>query len=373
MGDSKINLKDLKEDSKGKKKYFNFSIEIKYLILTLFILVLFILSSEAFGLVNFVKNNLLQQEEICGDGTLYNSCSDIKPYFCSGGKLIDLASVCGCPNNFVKRNDSCVSVYQTNPEELSLNYTLRGEDYSVNFSVYGDFEDYISKVPRSIYYSVEDNSSRADFKLKAINEEEQKKLLLPLVIEIENITNNKEDQMRIAISIVQNIPFGASNKTTTFGNYIINYSRYPYEVLYDMQGICGEKTDLLVFLLREIGYGTAFFYYPLGNHEAVGVKCPIKRSLLKSGYCFVETTGPSIITDNKISYVGVGRLYETPEIYSISDGISLKNNLYEYSDATKLIKIRNLIEKNGWLGPVRERTFEKLKEKYGLVDEYYPG
>ncbi len=284
-----------------------------------------------------------------------------------------MASVCECSDNFVKINNSCVSIYQTKPKEIFLEYVLLGENYSVSFVVYDGFINYISEVPRSIYYSYEDNFSRADFKIKAINEEEQRKLLMPLVIKIQNMTLNKEDQVRIAISIVQNIPFGVSNKTLSFGKYEVNYSRYPYEVLYDMQGICGEKTDLLAFLLKEMGYGTAFFYYPLHNHEVLGVKCPIKESLAKSGYCFVETTGPSIITDDKIYYTNMGKLHSEPEIYLISEGESIGDKFYEYSDADKLIKIRDFIEENGWLGPVQKRTFEEIKEKYGLAEKYYGG
>jgi len=346
----------------------------KYLILTLFVVVLLILFSGGFGLVDFMDKNIFQSKEnICGDGTLYNACSYAKPYFCLNGKLIDLASKCGCPNNFVKKGDFCVSPYQKNSKTVLLKYTLDGENYIMDFIVYGNFADYVSKVPRSIYSTGGYNSSRLDFKLKAINEEEQRKFLLPLVIKIENITNDKEDQARIAISLVQNIPFGASNKTLFFGSSKLNYSRYPYEVLYDMEGICGERTDLLAFLLREIGYGTASFYYPTYNHEALGIKCPMKESFIKSGYCFVETTGPSIITDSEISYVGVGKLSSSPEVYPISGGVSLENGMVEYSDASKLIGIRNFIEKHGWLGPLREITFKKLKKKYGLVDEYNSG
>lgn len=363
---------DLKVDSKGSKEYFDFSVQVKYLIFTLFVVVLFILFSGGFGLVQLIENKLHSQEEsVCGDGTPYDSCSLTKPYFCLNGKLIDYVSVCGCPDNFFKRDDYCISIYQTNPKEISLNYTLRGKSDSINFIFYGGFENYISKVPRSIHYSSGENSSRADFKLKAVNEEEQKKFLMPLVIKIQNITNNKEDQMRIAVSIVQNIPFGASNKTSTFGDYTVNYSRYPYEVLYDKQGICGEKTDLLIFLLKELGYETAFFYYPSYNHEAVGIKCPVKESLIESGYCFIETTGPSILTDNKMSYVGVGKLDATPEVYTISEGVSLGKNLYEYSDAKQLIRIRDIVEKNGWLGPLSDIVFKRLVEKYRLIDEYH--
>jgi len=362
---------DNNSDSKEAKFSFKFPIEEKYLALTLFVLVLFFLFSGGFGLFDLVKNNLYQQEKTCGDGTLYNSCSNTKPYFCSDGKLIDLAPLCTCPSGFVQKDYICIPIHQKNPKEISLNYTLRGEEFFINFIVYENFAEYVSEIPRSISYLPGDNFSRADFKIKAINEEEQKKMLMPLVIQIQNITSDKEDQMRIAISIVQNIPFGVSNKTSIFGKYELNHSRYPYEVLYDMQGICGEKTDLLAFLIEKIGYGTAFFYYPQENHEAFGIKCPVKQSLMKSGYCFIETTGPSIITDNKIYYVNTGKLSSEPEIYPLAEGESIEKSFYEYSDADKLIKIRRLIDENGWLGPLKEKTYEKLKEKYGLAENYY--
>ena len=360
---------DTNNITKTLEKHYKISVKIKYLVFTLFILMILL-----FFVLDFLNSDFFNKEKdgsICGDETLINNCSSVKPYFCLNGELIDLASVCGCPDNFIKRNDSCISIYQTNPKEITLNYVLRGENYSINFTAYEGFVNYLSQLSRSIRYSNGDESSRADFKLKAINEEEQKKLLLPLVVQIQNITSNKEDQARIAISIVQNIPFGASNKTSTFGSYQVNYSRYPYEVLYDMQGICGEKTDLLAFLLREIGYGTSFFYYPLYNHEALGIKCSVKESIMGTSYCFIETTAPAIITDNKISYVGVGKIYESPQIYFVSEGISLGDNIYEYSDAEQLIRIRDAIAKDGMLNPLRKIIFENLKEKYGLAEYYY--
>ena len=365
---------DVKRGSGSLKYSTRLSTQNKYLLFTLFVLVLLILFSGGFGLVDFFKENLSQmKEEACGDGTPYNSCSSTKPYFCLDGELMDLAYICGCPDGFAKKDNVCTSSYQTDPKEISLMYTLRGESYSMNFLVYEGVADLISKIPRSIYYSDGNQYSRGDFNLKAVSDEEQRKFLLPLVIQIQDITNDKEDQARIAISIVQNIPFGVSNRTLTFGGTKVNYTRYPYEVLYDMEGVCGERTDLLAFLLGELGYGTASFYYPSYNHEALGIKCPVEESLEGSGYCFVETTGPSIITDNKISYVGVGKLYGSPEIYPIYEGDSLGEGIYEYSDADKLIRIRKSIEKRGRVNIFMHNTYEKLNEKYGLINEYYSG
>lgn len=44
----------------------------------------------------------------CTDGTLYGQCSVNKPKYCENGKLIDKASLCGCPANYEISGDQCV-------------------------------------------------------------------------------------------------------------------------------------------------------------------------------------------------------------------------------------------------------------------------
>ena len=129
---------------------------------------------------------------------------------------------------------------------------------------------------------------------------------------------------------------------------------------------------MLVFILREMGYGVAFFYYPLENHEAVAVKCPRRNSVGKTGYCFVETTGPAIMTDDEIEYSGIGKLSSEPELIVISEGKSIGNWWYEFRDANGLIRIRNAMERNGMVGALQFNKFEKLSEKYGLEKIYNP-
>lgn len=344
----------------------------KYIVLTLFVVFLFALFSGGFGIFHFVYEDYSSERgDVCGDGTLYNACSNVKPYFCYQGKLIEDAYTCGCPEGFNVTNGACFSNYHTSPKIIPLSYTLRGERKLIEFVAYGGFVDYISKIPRFISYSEGENFSRADFTLNSINENEQRKFLLPLVIQIQNIAKSPEDQVRIAISIVQNIPFNPSDKSLYFGDDIINYSRYPYDVIYDYQGICGEKANLLIFLLRELGYGVSLLYYPGENHEAVGIKCPVEESLIESGYCFIETTGPSIITDNELFYSGRGLLFSTPEIYIIEEGETLGKNLYEYGDVERLIKIRNYMYKNSLIGPIKKSIYNSIRLKYGLVEDYY--
>ena len=371
--------KEAGSDSFGKKsKNFNFSVNKKifYLILIfLFVVAMFILAS---GFSKIVKENIHGTIPFCGDGSFPGTCSLMKPYYCNGtGFLVYDANSCGCPDSgeFAKIDGFCVSAYQTSPKEISLKYVLNGEEKNLNYEVYGGLDDYLSTLKQSITYSDGQVSSRADFKLNQMNEEVERNFLLPLVLSIQNLApGDKDTQARIAISLVQNIPFGASNKTYNFAGQNVSYSRYPYQVLYDNEGVCGEKTELLAFILRELGYGVSFFYYQDENHEALGIKCPIGESFSFTGYCFVETTGPSIITDNKLNYVGTGKLNSVPKLFFISEGLTFgQDNFYEKNDADKLINIRSFIEKHSWIGPLKKNTLEKLTKKYGLVDQYYSG
>ena len=303
---------------------------------------------------------------VCNDGTFYDCCSLIKPYYCEEGILMEKASVCGCSELTTKSEDTCISKYQTNPKNISLNYVLRGEEGEIGFTVYEGMYNYLSKVPRSIYYSGDEIPSRADFKLKNMDEEEQRELLLPLVVKIQEITDDKNDQLRIAISLVQNIDYDLSNKTNPFIENRINYSRYSYEVLYDMQGICGEKSALLAFLLREMGYTVSLFYYAQENHEALGIGCPIRKSFDDTGYCFIETTGPAILSDDSIEYIDGITLSSEPQILILSEGDSLGKNLYEYRDAEIMRWLRQ-----GKFVLFAKSKLEKLQKKYDLIEEYY--
>ncbi|MCK9595653.1 hypothetical protein M0R19_00510 [Candidatus Pacearchaeota archaeon] len=301
----------------------------------------------------------------CNDGTAINTCANIKPYFCQNGTLVEKSSICGCSDISVALDDKCISKYEIAPKKIRLDYTLRGEKSNIDFFVYKGLYNYLSKIPR---YVNDSNPTLLDLKLKMLDEEQQRELLLPLVIEIINKAKTKEDQARIAISLVQTISFGNSDKTSQFGSNIFEYQRYPYEVLYDLQGICSEKSELLIFLLREIGYKTSYLYYNLEDHEATGIGCPKEESLDNTGYCFIETTGPSIITDNGVEYFGVTKLKSSPTIIDISEGISLGENFYEYKDARDLINIRDIIKQEGMITLFQHLRFKSLEKKYGLIN-----
>lgn len=308
----------------------------------------------------------------CNDGSLTGECSRIKPYYCQNGKLIQRASICGCNNVSYGQDETCITNYQNQSKNITLNYTLRGKQGQINYIVYYGLVEYLDSIPISINYKEDDIPSRQDFKIRRTYEPEQKALIQPLVTKIQGITPNEKDQFRIAVSLIQSIPFGFSNKTEFAFTQTIYHERYPYEVLYDNQGICGEKSDLLSLLLKEMGYNTAIFFHRKENHESVGVRCPREFSLRGTGYCFIETTGPSIITNDKIIYTDGTKLQTIPEIMQISNGGALDKNMYEYEDSQTLINIDKKIEEVGRLNPLELYKLNNLKEKYHLAESYDP-
>jgi hypothetical protein len=331
---------------------------IKIFSVLLLILFLFCLFNSFFGI--FEKN-------VCGDGTHYNECSKTQPYFCSKGVLIQEASLCECQESFIRNGSVCENKYQTSPKSIRLNYVLNGNYGHIDFLVYKGMVDYLKEHPQSSFYFKNENYSLSDFKLRIIEESEQKKLLIPLVINIQNLAKNKEDQARIAISLVQKIPY-EENSLVGNANPSLWPLKYPYDVLYRKEGLCGSKSDLLAFLLKEIGYEVIIFHYYSENHEAIGIKCPKRYSLNNTGYCFVESTQPAIISYNEGEYSEQGKLYSVPEIIEISKGISLGGNMEEYRDARILNRIYTASKEHE--GKINWMEYFKLKqitEKYGLI------
>ncbi|MEK6812385.1 MAG: hypothetical protein AABX76_02400 [Nanoarchaeota archaeon] len=336
-----------------------------------FFITLILLGASFLAYFLAVNNNFSLNEEVdkslsCGDATPYGACSLTKPYFCEGGILIEKSSACGCSDISTKDGESCTFQYKNYSQKNSLKYIFNGKTQNIDLTVYAEMADYLYRVPRVIDYGAGEKPVRTDFKLKMINDENQKELLMPLVVQIQNLANNSVDQARIAVSIVQNIPYNYTEKKVAFAGGQIDYSLYPYEVLYFNQGICGEKSALLAFLLKEIGYNVSIFYFAEENHEVVGIKCPVEKSFRKTGYCFVETGGPAIITDSSLEYVNGIKIKSEPEIMPLSGGMSLPGDMQEYKDAKTMKNIRA----GNILGFFESGKFDEIKERYGLIEEY---
>jgi len=182
-------------------------------------------------------------------------------------------------------------------------------DQAIIFVGSSDLHAYFDQQPSMRYLF--SKPTVKDYALRNIDNAVQKKALQPLVHEIEKKSSDPQEQAMIAIQMVQNIPYDwESYHAGTLKR------RYAYDVLYDNTGVCGEKSELLVFLLRELGFGVALFHYEEENHLAVAVECDDDYG---SGYCLVETNVPSEINEQQST------LYSEPKLFALADGRELKN------------------------------------------------
>ncbi len=198
----------------------------------------------------------------------------------------------------------------------------------------------------------------ASFFLTYLNEYNQNRYFEALADEIRKKTDNPDDQARIAISLVQHIPYIKGSPY-----------RYPYEVLYDGSGVCFEKSLLLAALLKELGYKSSVLYFIPENHLAVGISCPEPYDFRGTGYCLVQATNPIIMTD-ETPFAGSGENWSSPEIIRTSDGHSLDSVRTEYIDARTLILLqseRTAARGNGTTLPIADNPrWSELQAKYDL-------
>ena len=294
----------------------------------------------------------------CVDNTEYGSCSSVKPVFCEQGNLVNKASFCGCPEFNKTRKEACEFDFSITSIQRKLDFVLRGEKKVLLFSMQSELKKNLAGISRT-YYCNSGCPTDKKLILRFLDEKNQKNELLKLVELIKMHSTEPDDRARIAVSLVQRIPYDWTKFTEERSQ-----ERYPFEVVFDYAGVCGEKSKLLVFLLRELGYNTAIFDFKTENHRAVGIKCPLKYSYNNSGYCFIESTAPTIITDSSGDYVNTGKLLSEPKIIELSEGNSFDSVSEESLDLAELTKLNELKSMN-------QKEYARWKEitkKYFLVD-----
>ena len=249
----------------------------------------------------------------------------------------------------------------TDPKIVTMSFMYDGNMCNVDYIVYKGLNDYLASLTRNITY-YDDPPTTKDFIIRDLDQNHQKIVLMSLVNYIANFTEDKDDQARIAVSMVQNIPYDDIGLESGLLN-----SKYPYEIVYTQTGVCGGKSVLLTFLLRELGFSVVIFEYEQDSHRAVGIKCPYEYGYNGTGYCFVETTAPSIITDSDKEYEGVGKL-SSYELIFICDGLSFDSVSEEYNDSIEYHRLLDLADINGGtLSPSNYDKWMNIANKYGLL------
>jgi len=180
------------------------------------------------------------------------------------------------------------------------------------------------------------------------------------VAAIKAVAKKPDDQARIAISLVQKIPYDW-DKYDLIESGHSTHLRYPYEVIYDNKQICSESSYLIAFLLAELGYASGVFVFPDASHDTAAIKCPVKYSYKETGYCFIEATGRRIITyDTMASRYSGDYIFE--ELTPTGREFSPKQDA---KDAKNYKKYYNKLVA-GKLKKKSRKKYNKLVKKYGL-------
>jgi hypothetical protein len=244
-------------------------------------------------------------------------------------------------------------------ELRAIYYTLNGIGYKIQIGVYKQVKAYFANKG---YY--DRPGSYQDYLYDSL----QRRYLDELIFQIMQGADSIDDMARIAINIVQRIPYDDIKV-----RYDLRYDpecpiRFPYEVIYDNKGICSEKSLLLAFLLKELGLGVALFRFDEENHMTVGIKCPPEYGYRHTEYAFVETTGVNLVTDDQIYYVNSKQygfpfiqLKSIPELIPICDGASFEGVYQEWFDTRDL----HSYQKNS-ASYYHIARYIEISRKYGL-------
>jgi hypothetical protein len=187
----------------------------------------------------------------------------------------------------------------------------------------------------------------------------QDSFLDPLIEAIRGKTSNPDDQVRIAVSLVQQIPY--DQEMVDKGTLEI---RYPYQTLLDDKGVCCEKSVLLAYLLHKLGYGVVLFDFDTEKHTAVGIRVAPEYAYKNTGYAFIETTTPLIISDGNGDYPAFGRIRSLPEVLPTGEGNVFSSVSEEWNDSREWDRLNSM-------GPVLDRAdylrWQSLCRKYGII------
>jgi hypothetical protein len=238
-------------------------------------------------------------------------------------------------------------------------YTLRGVTSTIDLSGSDNqnvYETLDARQPER--YAGE---SDAGYYARFLDDPDQKSQVDEILSQIRAKTPNADDQARICISLVQHIPYDAETTSRV---------RYPYQVLSDTSGDGDEKSLLLAYLLRELGYGVALLWYEPEDHMAVGVSASPDYDCHDSGYAFIETTRPGIVTDDKGEYTDIGTPTSVPTVIPISQGRSFASIDEEFKDAGELADLRGMRQPlDSSLNSYNFARMQILGDKYALDAE----
>lgn len=230
-------------------------------------------------------------------------------------------------------------------KDVSLKYTLNGRDGIIQTTLYEGVNEYLmEKEPKGGQYQ------------EVFSNEIQDKYTADLISKIKAVSDDPDDQARVAISIAQQITYSKG-----FDIFTVNY---PYKRIYYSWGDCSQKSILLAYLLKQLGYGTALLIFEEEEHMAVGIATSEKYSYRNTGYAFVEAAVPFIITDASGKYgENKTKLESMPEVVVVSKGREMTD--FD-QDAHNAEFMRSLEGKGKYLNEKDYSMYVTIRDRYGL-------
>lgn len=237
------------------------------------------------------------------------------------------------------------------PKVQSYYYFIENSRKSISLTMYGGLAENLSDLRGS---SLPGSDKEVITRLLA--NQHQDEYLKPLIESIAKRSPAPDDPAKIAISLVQHVPFTRNQPFNASSGWL-----YPYETLYRNAGSSADKSILAAYLLKELGYDTVVFEFP--GSMAVGVRCSPEYDFYDSGYAFIEPTVPTIITYVPESRYGGFSVSAPLRIIAVSDGKRPMDVSPEFRDASRLKQLERL---GGVLNQVQYTELQKISNKYDM-------
>jgi hypothetical protein len=243
------------------------------------------------------------------------------------------------------------SGYQQSPKTSSYPYFTENSRKFISFTTYAGLSGYFSEERHKSLFG-----SETDVVLERLMNDSQDEYLQPFIETIRKRSSNPDDHAKIAISLVQHMPYNANKPYHDTGEWF-----FPYETLYRNGGSSADKSLLTAYLLKELGYETVLFAYP--GRMTVGVKCSPDYDFYDTGFAFIEATEPTIITYVPDAYGGVFSISGTMRIIRLDEGKRVLDVSTEYRDALRLKELERM---GGVLNQTQFTEWQKISNQYDL-------
>jgi len=183
------------------------------------------------------------------------------------------------------------------PKELIFQWNYQKKPYELKFTLYKSVYDFYRSSPKEYSYTGNlPKNWEEEYYGMFLKQNPIDRTIPELAAQLKTLglkNHLSDDQLaEMTVAFVQSITYDNERAKKIEQDSPTEKPNYPYEILYDQQGVCSDKSFLLTALLKEMGYGTALFEYKDQKHIAMGIKCPVMDSTYSSEYCYTETTQP---------------------------------------------------------------------------------